>query len=85
MRRRALTAVVALIIAIGLVMPLSACNILSSLTSQIKTVSSVLTEPELARLLTDAIISDNNVADSYSAISDKQRDGVTYTAFSEYC
>lgn len=85
MRRRALTAVVALIIAIGLVMPLSACNILSSLTSQIKTVSSVLTEPELARLLTDAIISDNNVADSYSAISDKQLDGVTYTAFSEYC
>lgn len=63
---------------------LAGCKFLNNLTG-LNVSTKHLSEAELARLMTNAIISDANVADCYAGIPSSQLDDLSYSMFSEYC
>ena len=69
----------------GVVMTSAGCNLINNITEGIKATSNSLSETELARLITNAVISDKNVGDSYAKIPKSQLNGLSYSMFSEYC
>lgn len=82
----ALTRALAVILCVSMVLGvlgLSGCTIIDDLTHGVTQKS--LSEAELARLVTNAIISDSNVADCYAKFPKNQLDGLSYSMFSEYC
>ena len=64
---------------------LSGCDFISNITSGLTVAQKPLSEAELARLITNAIISESNVADCYAGIPKSQLDDLSYSMFSEYC
>ncbi|MCR4689379.1 MAG: hypothetical protein K5745_07500 [Saccharofermentans sp.] len=70
------------IVAVMTIMAITSCSLWKSI-EQI-TPDKKLSEEELARLVTEAVIDETQVADSYSKIPDSQLDEVSYTAFFEY-
>ena len=64
---------------------LSGCDIINNITSGLSVAQKPLSEAELARLMTNAIISDSNVADCYAGIPASQLNDLSYSMFSEYC
>ena len=70
---------------LGVVMTSAGCNLINNITEGLKATSNSLSETELARLITNAVISDKNVGDSYAKIPKSQLNGLSYSMFSEYC
>lgn len=64
---------------------LSGCKLINNLTNGLNGAQKPLSEAELARLITNAVISDSNVADCYAGIPSSQLDDLSYSMFSEYC
>ncbi len=64
---------------------LSGCKLINNITHGLNASQKTLSEAELARLITNAIISDSNVADSYAGIPSSQLGDLSYSMFSEYC
>ena len=75
----------AVLLVIAVLFSLSSCDIVQSIQKSFDTHSEDITKQELARLVTVAIKSADNVADSYSSIPEKQLDGMSYTVFHQYC
>lgn len=55
------------------------------LSRGLKASSKEITEAELARLVSIAIMSEKNVTEAYESIPESQLDGLTYSVFAEYC
>ena len=83
-RSRAL-AVVLCVTLLFQVTGLTGCKIVNNITSGFNTAQKTLSEAELARLITKAVMSEENVADCFSRIPESQRDGLSYSVFFEYC
>ena len=84
--KRALSKALAVVMCISMIMGimgLTGCKLIDNLTHGAAQKS--LSEAELARLVTNAVISDANVADSYASFPKSQLDGLSYSMFSEYC
>lgn len=82
----ALTRALAVILCVSMVfgvLGLTGCRLIDDLTNGVAQKS--LSEAELARLVTNAVISDANVADCYANFPKNQLDGLSYSMFSEYC
>lgn len=75
----------AVLMVLAVLFSLSSCDIVSSIQKRFDTHSEDISKQELARLVTNAIKSSDNVADSYSSIPEKQLDGMSYTVFLQYC
>jgi hypothetical protein len=76
---------IALLLAVAVMFSLSSCDIVQSIQKRFDNHSEDISGPELARLVSSAIKSSDNVADSYSSIPEKQLDGMSYTVFMQYC
>ncbi len=86
--QRALSKVLCVILCVVMIActaGLSGCKLINNITNGLNTSQKPLSEAELARLITNAIISDSNVADCYANIPSSQLDGLSYSMFSEYC
>lgn len=84
--RGALTRALAVILCVSMVfgvLGLTGCSLIDDLTNGVAQKS--LSEAELARLVTNAVISDADVADCYAKFPKNQLDGLSYSMFSEYC
>ena len=79
---RALAVIMCISVVFG-VLGLTGCNLIDNLTHGVT--QKALSEAELARLVTNAVISDSNVADCYAKFPKNQLDGLSYSMFSEYC
>ena len=79
---RALAVIMCISMIFG-VMGLSGCTFIDNLTHGVAQKS--LSEAELARLVTNAIINDADVAECYAKLPKNQLDGLSYSMFSEYC
>ncbi len=75
----------AVLVMLAVLLSLSSCDIVQSIQKRLDTHSEDISKQEIARLVTRAIMSSDNVADSYSSIPDKQLDGMSYTVFLQYC
>ena len=75
----------AVLLVVAVLFSLSSCDIFQSIQKRFDTHSEDITKQELARLVSMAIKSADNVADSYSSIPEKQLDGMSYTVFHQYC
>ena len=69
----------------GMAFSLTGCKIIDFFSSGLNVSLNSLSETELARLMTNAILSDRNVADSYNKLPASQLNGLSYSMFSEYC
>ena len=69
----------------GLVVTSTGCNVIDNITDGLNVNSNNLSETDLARLITNAIINERSVGDSYEKIPKTQLDGLSYSMFSEYC
>ena len=78
---RALAVILCLSMVFG-VLGLTGCTFIDNLTHGVSQKS--LSEAELARLVTNAVISDANVADCYAKFPKNQLDGLSYSMFSEF-
>lgn len=74
----------AIFMILSLMMGLCACSFFDSITSRIDSESVSISSPEVIRLLITAINDENELADSFSAIPEVQRKGVTYSQYYEY-
>lgn len=83
-RSRALAAVLCVTLLFQ-VTGLTGCKIVNNITSGFNTAQKSLSEAELARLITKAVMSEDNVADCFSRIPETQLDGLSYSVFYEYC
>lgn len=81
---KALSVILCIVLTVGVV-PLSGCNLINNITSGLSVSQKPLSEAELARLMTNAIISESNVADCYASIPASQLNELSYSMFSEYC
>ena len=84
----ALKKVLSVILCIAMIagtVALSGCNFINNITSGLNVAQKALSEAELARLITNAVNSDANVADCFASIPSSQLDGLSYSIFSEYC
>ena len=82
----ALTRALAVILCVSMVfgvIGLTGCTFIDNLTHGVA--QKPLSEAELARLVTNAIINDADVADCYANFPKNQLDGLSYSMFSEYC
>lgn len=79
---RALAVIMCISVVFG-VLGLTGCNLIDNLTHGVT--QKPLSEAELARLVTNAVISDANVAECYAKFPKNQLDGLSYSMFSEYC
>lgn len=79
---RALAVILCVSMVFG-VISLTGCTFIDNLTHGVTQKS--LSEAELARLVTNAIINDSDVADCYAKFPKNQLDGLSYSMFSEYC
>ncbi len=82
----ALTRALAVIMCISMifgVMGLTGCKFIDNLTHGVTQKN--LSEAELARLVTNSIMNESDVADCYGKIPKSQLDGLSYSMFSEYC
>ncbi|MBR3341991.1 MAG: hypothetical protein IKG30_10260 [Clostridiales bacterium] len=64
---------------------LSGCKFINNITNGLNVAQKPISEAELARLITNAVISDSNVADCYAGIPSSQLDDLSYSMFSQYC
>ncbi|MBR4557825.1 MAG: hypothetical protein IKO15_10170 [Clostridiales bacterium] len=69
----------------GLVVTSTGCSFIDNITDGLNVNSNNLSETDLARLITNAIINERSVGDSYEKIPKTQLDGLSYSMFSEYC
>ena len=79
---RALAVILCVSMVFGLI-GLTGCTFIDNLTHGVA--QKPLSEAELARLVTNAIINDADVADCYANFPKNQLDGLSYSMFSEYC
>ena len=79
---RALAVIMCVSVIFG-VMGLSGCTFIDNLTHGVTQKN--LSEAELARLVTNAIMNEADVADCYAKVPKNQLDGLSYSLFSEYC
>ena len=77
--------IMAVLLTVAVLFSLSSCDIVQSIQKRFDNHSEDITKQELARLVSVAIKSADNVADSYSSIPDNQLDGMSYTVFHQYC
>lgn len=85
---RALTKVLSVIMCFVMITctaGLSGCKFINNLTHGLNVAQKPLSEAELARLITNAVLSESNVADCYASIPSSQLDDLSYSMFSEYC
>ena len=73
----------ALFVTAAMLSVMSSCNIID-LADRIKESSETISGAEIARLMIDAVNNKNNVAESYSSIPEKQREGLSFSYFTEY-
>ncbi len=69
----------------GLVVTSTGCNVIDNITDGLNVNANNLSETDLARLITNAIVNERSVGDSYEKIPKTQLDGLSYSMFSEYC
>lgn len=62
---------------------ITGCDLINNITHGVTQKS--LSEAELARLVTNAVINESNVADIYAKFPSNQLDGLSYSMFSNYC
>ena len=82
---KALTVIMCASFIFGIALASTGCKVINNITDGLNGTNSYLTETDLARLITNAIISERNVGDSYEKIPKTQLDGLSYSMFSEYC
>ncbi len=85
---RAWTKVLSVILCFAMItgtVGLSGCKFINNLTHGLNVAQKPLSEAELARMITNAVLSESNVADCYANIPSSQLDGLSYSMFSEYC
>ncbi len=73
----------ALFVTAAMLCVMTSCNIID-LADRIKEGNETISGAEIARLMIDAINNKNDVAESYSSIPEKQRDGLSFSYFTEY-
>ena len=81
---KVLSVVMCVVMISGLV-GLSGCKFINNITNGLNVAQKPISEAELARLMTNAINSDSNVADCYASIPSSQLDDLSYSMFSQYC
>ncbi len=69
--------IMAVLLTVAVLFSLSSCDIVESRHKRFDNHSEDITKQELARLVSVAIKSADNVADSYSSIPDNQLDGMS--------
>ena len=83
--KKALAVLMCATLITGMAFSLTGCKIIDFFSSGLNVSLNSLSETELARLMTNAILSDRNVADSYNKLPSSQLNGLSYSMFSEYC
>lgn len=76
---------IALLMVFAVLFSLSSCDIVQAVQKRFDKNSDDISKQELARLVSTAIKSSENVADSYASIPEKQLGGMSYTVFIQYC
>ena len=83
--KKALAVVMCATLITGMAFSLTGCKIIDFFSSGLNSSLNYLSETELARLMTNAILSERNVADCYNKLPSGQLNGLSYSMFSEYC
>ena len=84
MFRKTISLILAITFIVPMTMSLSSCGVLDTVRNQVIEAEEALPEQEIARLIISAIKNKNNVSESYSQIPAKQRDGISFSVFTEY-
>ena len=69
----------------GMSVCLSGCNFFNGISKGFKSSSKVLSKSDLALIVTNAIMSEKDISESFSKIPESQLEGLTYSVFYEYC
>ena len=83
--KKALAVTMCVTLVTGMAFSLSGCKLIDFFSSGLNVSLNSLSETELARLMTNAILSERNVADCYNKLPSSQLNGLSYSMFSEYC
>lgn len=83
--RKALAVVMCAAFITGMAFSFTGCKLIDFFSSGLNVSLNSLSETELARLMTNAILSERNVADCYNKLPSSQLNGLSYSMFSEYC
>lgn len=75
----------AVLLAVAILFSLSSCNIIQRIQKRFDNHSEDISRQELARLVSNAIMDKEDVADCYSSIPESQLDGMSYSVFYQYC
>ena len=67
------------------VVGLTGCKFWDDLSNGLNSSQKAMPETELARLMANAILDDNEVSKSYAKIPNNQLGGLSYSVLSEYC
>ena len=82
--KRVFVKTLAVVMCLSLIMGLTGCKFFDGLRRGFKPTSKDLSESELARLVTNAIMDGRNVSSCFSNIPESQLDGLSFSVFSEY-
>lgn len=83
--RKALAVVMCAAFITGMAFSFTGCKLIDFFSSGLNVSLNSLSETELARLMTNAILSERYVADCYNKLPSSQLNGLSYSMFSEYC
>ncbi len=82
--KKCLSLILCLCVLASVVSGIAGCQLIDDLKG-LNGTNNYLSETELARLIANAINSEDAVADSYAKIPSNQLDGLSYSVFYEYC
>ena len=82
--KKCLSLILCLCVLTSVVSGIAGCQLIDDLKG-LNGTNNYLSETELARLIANAINSEDAVADSYAKIPSNQLDGLSYSVFYEYC
>jgi len=83
--KKILAVVVCFSMICGMSVCLSGCTLFDGISKGFKTASKSISGSELALIVTNAIMSERDVSESFSKIPESQLDGLSYSVFYQYC
>ena len=69
----------------GMSVCLSGCTLFDGISKGFKASSKALSASELALIVTNAIMNERDISESFSKIPESQLDGLSYSVFYQYC
>lgn len=83
--KRILALVMCFAVLSGMSVCLSGCSLFDGISKGFKTSSKLLSESDLALIVTNAIMDERDVSENFSKIPESQLEGLSYSVFYQYC